>query len=267
MNIYLFELKLYIKSMLIWVVSTFGLMMSFMPFYPNFASDAEAMNAVLANYPEELLKAFGMASGLSLTEIGGYYVFVFTFIQLLLAMQSSNYGFAFLSVEERELTADFLMTKPVSRNKILLSKFLAIFTVMTVTNISVWIGTFLTLDWFGDGKAYDHGNMMVLLSSIVLFQLVFMSIGMIVSVLVKKVRSVLSFSMALAFGMYMLNAVASIIGSDVLALVSPFYHFEPGYILKNGAYNMEYASISIIIIVVSCIGTYFLYNRRNIHSL
>ena len=43
----------------------------------------------------------------------------------MIALQAANYGYSLVSVEERELTADFLLSKPVGRVQILTSKLLA----------------------------------------------------------------------------------------------------------------------------------------------
>lgn len=267
MNIFIYEFKTYIKSILIWVISITTLTIAFMAFYPSFGEDTAALDMILANYPEELLKAFGMATGIPLSSVLGFFVFTFAFIQLCLAIQASNYGFSILSVEERELTADFLMSKPVSRRTILISKFCAAFLALLITNACTWLATYFSLETFSNGNPYSWDNVVVLLSTIVVFQLFFLSVGMLITVLMKRVRSVLSFSMALSFGLYMLNALRSIIGGDVLGLVTPYYHFEPGQILQSGNIDWSLAAISIGITGLSLIFTYLLYNRRNIHSL
>ncbi len=100
MNIFKFELKSYVKSIITWGTTVSLTMMMFMGIYPTFAADASIMDKMLANYPEELLKAMGMLSTVSLSSILGYYSFTMTFTFLLLAIQSSNYGFSILSVEE-----------------------------------------------------------------------------------------------------------------------------------------------------------------------
>lgn len=267
MNIFKYELKMYSKSIMIWSLSIISILVMFMAFYPSMAADAALMDQLLKNYPEELLKAFGMDGTLSLSTVLGYFTFTYVFVQLCVAIQSANYGFHFLSVEERELTADFLMSKPVSRTKIIVSKFLAAFTSLTITNLFIWIGSFGSIILFRDGHDYDPYNLVLLLLSTILFQLFFLSVGMVISVSVKKVHSVLSYSMALSFGLYILNALRSIIGGKILGILSPFYHFEPGYILANGEYDMAMVSISIGVIVVSIIASYVLYLKRNIHSV
>jgi len=267
MNIFLYELKSYRKSVIIWSLSIFGMLLLFMGIFPTFAVDASLMEKMLANYPEEFIKAFGMGGNLPMSTIPGYFNFIFVYMQLCLAIQSSNYGFHFLSVEERELTADFLMSKPVSRKKLLFSKFSAAFIALTIVNIITWIGSFISIELFRGDSEYDISNMILLMSSTVFFQLFFLSVGMLISVSLKKIRSVLAFSMALACGLYIMNALRGVFGGELLGIISPFYHFEPGYILEFGRYNIGKAAISFAVIIISMLISYVLYTRRNIHSL
>jgi len=198
--------------------------------------------------------------------VTGFYGLVFLFCQICLAIQAANYGFSLVSIEERELTADFLLAKPVGRTHILTSKLLSVFTSLTITNLVVWVSSFVTINLVRDGKAYDVNAVVVLLLSIVIFQLFFLTVGLFISLLVKRVRTVTPFSMALAFGMYVLNAFGGMLGDESLELISPFKHFDPNYILKNAAYDMPLAMISVAAILVSIAGSYVLYQRRNIAS-
>lgn len=267
MNIFNYEFKMYRKSIITWVISIGAILLLYMAFYPSFGADVEKMDLLLANYPEELLKAFGMGGTLSLSSVAGFLAFTFTFVQLCLAIQASNYGFSILSVEERELTADFLMSKPVSRNTILFGKFFAALAALTITNTAVWICTYISLALYNNGSEYDAGAVFLLLVSNIFIQLFFMSIGMVISVSVKKVRSVLSFSMALSFGAYMINAIRGILDSQLLGIFTPFYHFDPNTILETGGIDWSLGIISLVFITGSLVATYVLYNNRNIHSL
>jgi ABC-2 type transport system permease protein len=266
MNIYKFELGMYRRSIVVWSLSMIALILMFMSFYQTFAADTQMMEQLMANYPEELLKAFGMGNAMSLSSVLGFFTFIFAFVQLCVAIQASNYGFHFLSVEERELTADFLMSKPVSRTRIILSKFLAAFTALTITNLIIWASAFGSIMLFSGGNEYEAKNLILLLISTTFFQLFFLSVGTVISVSVKKVRSVLSYSMALAFGLYVLNALRAVVGGKTLGVLSPFYHFDPGYILANGEYDTPMVIIDLAVIAVAFAASYYLYLRRNIHS-
>ena len=164
------------------------------------------------------------------------------------------------------MTADFLMAKPVSRVKIITSKFLAALASLTITNLVVWMGSFIAINMYNNKDTFDTQSLILLLLSIIIFQLVFLTIGMFISLMVKRVRTVTPFSMALAFGMYVLNAFGSMLGDDKLEIISPFNHFNPNYIVGNAAYDTPMVMISVAFIIISFIGSYMLYTRRNIHT-
>jgi len=266
-NIFKYEFKMYQKSILIWTINLMLVILLMMVFYPTFGSDVALIDKMLENYPEELLKAFGMSISLSLASVLGYFSFVFAMVQLFVAIQAANYGFSILSVEEREFTADYLMSKPVSRVQILIAKFSAAFLALLFTNITIWITTFVSLNLFSDGNPYDADKIVLLLSTVILFQLFFLTVGMAISVFVRRIRSVLSFSLGLSFGTYILNTVRSIVGGETLGYLSPFYHFDPIKILETGALNIPMVTISCIFILGSLIITFILYKKRDIYSL
>ena len=265
MSIYKHEFRMSSKSVAIWSAAVAALIFIFLSVFPAFAKDAELLNDALSSMPEELLMAFGM-SGIDMASVLGFYGLAFGFVQICLAIQAANYGFSILSVEERDLTADFLLAKPVGRTKILTSKFLAALTGLTITNIVVWASTLVALAAFSGGREYEIGPVLLLLASIAVFQLFFLTVGMVISLLVKRVRSVIPFSMALAFGLYVLNAFAGMLGDVKLELITPFKHFEPNYILSNAAYDIPLVLITVVAIVISLVGSYWLYSRKDMRS-
>jgi ABC-2 type transport system permease protein len=265
MNIYTHEFKMNLKSVITWSVSIAILVLVFMSLFSGFAADTAVLNEALAKFPKELLIAFGMEN-MDFSTVLGYYGLIFLFCQICLAIQAANYGFALVSIEEREMTADFLLAKPVGRTKILTSKLLSALTGLTITNIIIWISSFVFIKIFASGREYEVKPLVLLLLTIVMFQLFFLAVGLVISLLVKRIRSVTPFSMALAFGMYFLNAFGNMIGKDSLEIISPFKHFEPNSILKNGVYDLPMVSISIVVIIVSVAASYVLYSKRNIHT-
>lgn len=265
MNIYLHELKSYTRSILVWSISIFLIILVYLAAFWSIADDLGQVSDLLASFPDELLIAFGMTD-LNFSSILGMFGLVFLFCQVCLAIQASNYGISLVSIEEREFTADFLMAKPVGRSAIMTAKLLAALTALTVTNLSVWASSFLIINFLNDGPPIDTSALVLLLSSIVIFQLFFLSVGILISLLMKRVRSVTPLSMALAFGMYVVSAFGGMLGEDTIDLVSPFKHFEPNAIIQNGAFDLPLVVISLAAILVSIPASYWLYQRRNIAS-
>ena len=263
MNIYKHEFKMNLKSMITWSAAVATLLFIFISLFSSIAVDAELLNEMLAEFPEEFLLAFGM-DGMDFSSILGFFSFAFLFAQICLAIQAAYYGFSLVSIEERELTADFLLAKPVGRTQILTSKLLAALSGLLITNIVVWISSILVIQLFKGDRTYDARSLFLLLLSIFVFQLFFLSVGLIISLLVKKVRNVTPYAMALAFGMYVLSAFGDMLGESKFENITPFKHFDPGYIIEHAAYNLPLVSISLVVIVLSLVGSYLLYARRNI---
>ena len=234
--------------------------------YPGFASDAEALNDVMAQFPEEFLMAFGM-DGLDMSTVLGFYGMLLLFCQICVAIQAANYGVSLVSVEERELTADFLLSKPVARTQIMTSKLLAALTSLAITNLVVCISSFVFINIFRDERPYEIKTLILMLLTLAFMQLFFLSVGLLVSLLMKRVRSVTPLSMGLAFGMYVIDAFGDMLGDDKLGNITPFKHFDANYIAKNGTLDLPLVLISVIVIIISVGGSYFLYAKRNIHSV
>lgn len=267
MNIFKHELMMKKQSILIWSLSLSAFMIFYMAFFPALAKDAVSFDAIMNSFPEEMLQALGIKEGLSMASLMGYFTLTFGMIQLAIAIQSANYGFSILSEEERELTADFLLSKPVSRSTIYFSKFFAAFLSLFVSAIVVGISSLIALRLFNGDESYMLTHVLKLILTVPFFQLLFLSVGMFISLLFKKIRSVLSLSMGLAIGLYVINSVRGIIDNDLLGYISPYYYFEPGVILIDGTYDLKLFGLAIGIIIVSLVGSYLLYNKRDIHSL
>ena len=266
MNIYLHEFKMHLRSVTTWSVAVAVLILVYVSLFSSFADQAEMLNKTMANFPQQLLTAFGL-NGVDLSTVLGYFGFVFLFAQICLAIQAANYGFSLVSIEEREWTADFLLAKPVKRTRILTSKLLAAISGLTITNLVVWISSFAFINLFKGDRTYETTPLLLLLLSIVVFQLFFLNVGMVISLLVKRIRNVMPYSMALGFGMYVLSVFGDMLGKSILEKITPFKHSEPNYIIQHGAYDLTLVLISASVIVISLAGSYVLYTRRDIPSV
>ncbi len=265
-NIYKHEFRMRVKSILTWSAALIIMGLVFFSIFPAFADQAAVLNEALTRFPPEFLAAFGMDK-VDLSTILGYYSFIFLFFQICLAIQAGNYGFGLVSIEETELTADFLLSKPVSRAQILLSKLVAALTSLALTDLVMWVSSVGFIHLFRAGRTYEARTLVVLLLSIVLFQWFFLSVGLIVSLLVKRVRSVTPYSLGLGFGMYVLSAFSGMLGDVKLELITPFKHFDPSYIIQHGAYDAPLVLLNVTVTVIALAASYRLYLRRDIPAV
>ena len=265
-NIYLHELSARTRSVIVWSVATAALVFVFSSLFPGFSSQAATLKEIFARMPPALLAAFGM-QGTDMSTPLGFYGFVFVFVQLCLAIQAGNYGFGLVSIEESELTADFLMSKPVSRGSIMTSKLLAAATGLVITNLVVWAITFASFGLFMKGQSYAVGTLVLVLAGIIIFQLFFLGVGLVISLFVRRVRSVTPYSLALGFGMYFLSAFSGVLAEAKLEYITPFKHLDPAAIVRNAALDTRLVLPDIAVSLVAVAVSYWLYLRRDIQAV
>lgn len=265
-TIFAHELAMSWRSVVAWSVAIAALLVLYLSMFSSLAADTELLNTMLSRFPPALLAAFGMTR-VNLATVLGYFSLVFLLIQLCLAIQAANYGFGLVSVEEREWTADFLLAKPVARPQIMTSKLLAALVGLAVTNAATWISSYGLLELFRGDKPYDVHLLAMVLLTIAPFQLFFLAAGLVISLLVKRVRNVVPFSMALAFGLYVLNVFGDMLGESVLEKVTPFRHFDARHIISGAAYDAPLVAVSVAVSVACLVASYVLYVKRDIPAV
>lgn len=265
-SIYRHEFFARLKSALIWSFGTAALILVFSSFFSLFADQAALMDQMLAKFPPELRGAFGMDK-MNLASVLGFFSFIFLFVQLCLAIQASNYGFGLVSIEESELTADFLLTKPVSRMQVMTSKLLAAASSLLITNLVIWLCSIIAVQSFRGEHEFEMSTLILLLSSVIPFELFFVGVGLVISLLVKRVRSVTPYALGLGFGAYVLSAFSGVLGEVALEYLTPFRHLDAALIVKQGAYDLPLLLLNVGVTVVTIAASYWLYIRRDIPAV
>lgn len=265
-TIFIHEFRARLKSVITWSLSVAALLGIYFSFFSAFADQAETINEAMKNFPPEMITAFGL-DRMNLSSVLGYFSLVFLFVQLCLAIQAANYGVGLVSVEEAELTADFLMSKPVSRMQVMISKLLAAFTGLTITNAVVWMGSFLAINASRGEREYDTATLVLILASVVIFQLFFLSVGLLISLLVKRVRSVTPYGLGLGFGAYVLNAFGGLLGDVKLELITPFKHLDVAYIVQHQSFDTPLVMLNVAVTILALAVSFWLYVRRDIPAV
>jgi ABC-2 type transport system permease protein len=265
MNIFFHELKAYRKSTIIWSISLIMIVALFMSLFPAFSKDVVEFKKLLEGYPEPIRKALGMDLN-TLFTILGFYCYALTFITLCAAIQAMNIGISIVSKEVREKTADFLLTKPVTRSKVLTAKLMAALASIIITNIIYFAGaSFMTFQVKTDDFSF---NTFFLLSLTIFFiQLMFLAMGIIISVLVRKIKSVLTVSLATIFAFYFLGAISATSGDEAKRYISPFKYFDTAQIIEKSSYEASFLIVGAVIMILFIAVSYLLYTKKDIHAV
>jgi ABC-2 type transport system permease protein len=262
MNILLHELRAYRKSTIIWTISLIAIVSLFLSFFPSFTKDTEEFSKLLEGYPAALREAFGINLD-NFFSILGFYCYGLSFVTLCGAVQAMNLGTSIVSKEVREKTADFLLTKPVTRTVVLTNKLLAALISILITNIFYLTAAILLA--YQVATEEFNVRIFILLSLTVLFvQLIFLALGIIISVMVQKIKSVLTVSLATVFAFYFLGMFSA---DEAKRYLSPFKYFDTTYIIEQSGYEASFLITGAIVMITAIGGSYFIYAKKDIHSV
>lgn len=265
MNLYLREFKTSLKSLFVWCISVLITLVFMMSIYPTFANDSAKFDQLLSSFPEEVLKAFGLST-MNFGEILQFYSYIMTFMFLVAAIYAINLGINALSKEENDKTAEFLLTKPISRTKIITYKLLAALTDIIIYNFVVFIGSYGVLEMVK--KDNYNFNVFVLISiGMFLLQLLFLAFGFLLSVLTKKSDSVISISLGTVFAFYGISLLSGIFEDKQWVLfLTPFKYYDSIEIVSNGVINSSFLILTFILVALSIAITYIKYLKRDINT-
>ncbi|MFD0590385.1 ABC transporter permease subunit [Paenibacillus sp. GCM10027627] len=263
MNMYWHELRMYRGTMIGWTVALAGMAVMFMSMYPAFAEDAEQVQDMMKSLPEAVIQAVGLQID-GVATLLGFYSYIFLNIALCGAIQAMQLGTSIVSKETREKTADFLLTKPVTRGAVLTSKGLAALTVLAVTNV-FYFGVSALMAYSVQRESFSFDTFALINGSLFGLQLMFLAIGFAAALLFPRLKTVLPLSLGSVFGFFMLSAVSEWTGDGPLRYVTPFQYFERSYIVEHGAYEPAFL-IAGAVMVAGCIGFSFVrYLKRDVH--
>lgn len=264
MNIYFQELKYYRRSSLIWIsVFVFGIL-GYMSLFNAFTGDVNATMKILANLPEAVRAAVGLRLETFFT-IFGFFGYVLTYLWLIGSIQAMNLGIGILSKEISGKTADFLLSKPVSRVKVLTSKLLAALTLITITNLFFVATAYTSALIFSDDPFADKSFILIALTMFIV-QVLFLALGYLIAVVVPKIKSVLAYSLPIVFGFFIVGLLDSLLGIETIRVITPFKYFDTQYILDHGFYDIKYLIVELVVIVVCIVVAYAVYSRKDIQA-
>ena len=118
------ELKINLKSFIIWTSILIGLFLVVFLVYPSIVSseNMKMMDEMMKIFPEEMLKAFNMDISTIDSAFGWLKTEGFVFVLLITGIYSGILGSNILLKEESDKTIEYLNSVPITRKKIVTNK-------------------------------------------------------------------------------------------------------------------------------------------------
>lgn len=258
------EFRRGLKPLLIWCLVMAGLILITLSVYTSMAEQQQQLQQLLDTYPESIKKAFGM-NELDMGSLLGFYgVEVYMMVTLIGSVYAALLAAPMLVKEENDKTAEFLLTKPVTRTRIVSEKLLAVAVNLLLFNAAMALASVAGFRFAPEGE-WDEGTFLQLVAGALLLHAVFASVAFLLSAVLRKSRNILAASLGLVFMSYFLGLVSSL-SEDLkfLKYVSFFKYVDAADILSNGALGPVHILILAAVSAV-CIGSaYARYLRKDI---
>ena len=258
------ELRINLKSFLIWLIvliSIFGIVFIMYPSIMN-SENIKNMEELIKIFPEEMLKMFNMDITSLTSAFGWLKTEGFVLILLIIGMYSAILGSNILLKEENDGTIEYLYAKPISRNKIITSKIL-----VGMFYIILMISIILLFNLVGLSLIEDFDLKLFLLLSIspILICIPIFFISMIISCIFNKTKKTIGISIGIVFISYFLMIISNL--SDTTEFFKYFSIYslgDPRNIILNNNISFLNIIICIFVSLVFIFGIYKIYSRKEL---
>lgn len=263
MNIFIVEMKAHRKGLIIWAFGIILMVAGGMGKYVALASTGESIKDLMAEMPKSMQAIMGIGT-FDLSKASGFYGVLFLYLVLMATVHASMLGADIISKEERDKTAEFLMVKPISRNKIITSKLLAATMNILIFNIIALVSSIIIVGKYSKGEAVN-ADIVVLMIGMFILQLMFMFIGTAIAAANKNPKAATGISTAVLLMTFILS-IAVDMNSKIenLKYFTPFKYYDAKNLMYGGGFQSSFVILSIIIISVMVSITYIFYKKRDL---
>ena len=255
------EMRQGILSLAIWTGSIAFLMVICIVMFPEMKGQMEDVSDMFASMGS-FTAAFGM-DRLSFGTLTGFYAIECgNILGLGGAFYAALTGITALAKEEKEHTAEFLLTHPVTRTGIVSAKLASVLFQITVMNVLILAISLISILFIDEEIPWKE--LLLFHLAYYLLQLEIGGICFGISAFLR--RSGLGIGLGLACLMYFLNLIANISESaEFLKYITPFGYADGADIVTEEALNGTMVAVGVSLAVIGIAAAYWKYNRKDIH--
>ena len=255
------ELKQGFKTLAIWTASIGFLIAICLFLFPEMKGEMDNVSDMFSSMGS-FTAAFGMDRLNFGTLIGFYAVECGNILGLGGAFFASLIAVSALAKEEKERTAEFLLSHPVSRVSVISSKLAALVVQIVVMNVVIFALSAACIAIIGEEPAWKEICLLHLAYFLLQLELAGICFGL--SAFLR--RGSLGIGLGIAAMMYFLNIIANISEkAEFLKFITPFGYAEGADIVSNGSLDGKLILIGMAFALVGVAAAYFWYSRKDIH--
>lgn len=254
------EMKRGRLAFLIWTLGIASMIIVCMVLYPEMKQQMDEVTEMFSNMGG-FTAAFGM-NQVNFGEVMGFYaVECGNILGLGGAFYAALLGIMALSKEEKEHTAEFLLTHPVSRLQIVVEKWLACIVQLLLMNgiiVAISVTSFAAI-----GEDMEEKAFVILHLAFLVMQLEIMSVCFGISAFIRG--SGMGAGIGLATVLYFLNIIRNISEkAEGLKYVTPFAYADASDIVADVAVDEKLLMLGVVYGVIGVLAAVIYYRRKDI---
>lgn len=264
MNIFIREMRAHRKSLIFWSLGIFLTIVSGMGKFSYYVESGQSITELISTIPKTLRAMMGFGD-FDVTKASGFYGMLFLYLMMIVTIHASMLGANIIAKEERDKTTEFLMTKPVSRVRIVTEKLLAALVNVIVLNLVTLIFSITIVGNYSRGEDITH-DILVLMAGMFIAQLMFLFIGTGIASISKNPKSSASVATTVLLVTFILSVTVDMNSSlEGLKYLTPFKYFDAADLMYGGGLKPVFVALSVVIIAVMASITYVFYKKRDLN--
>lgn len=261
MTLMLFELKRNRLSLAVWTAAIALLLLVCLAIFPDMKGQVNELNTAfssMGSFTEafgmdqlnfgELMRFYGLECG-NILGIGG-------------AFFAAYIGVNALAGEEKNRTAEYLLTHPVSRSRVVFEKLACVLCHILILNAVSMLTSLIAVRAIGE--SLQMKEFLLLHAAYLLLQAEIAAVCFAVSAALR--RSGIGAGLGLAAVLYFLNLIANISeDAEWLKYITPFGYAEAADIITNAEIALLPAFIGCCVTAAAALAAFIIYNKKDIY--
>ena len=260
MTLFIHELKQNKTALIIWSTVISFMLGVCIVIYPEMSEQMVEINDMFADMGS-FTAAFGMDK-LNFGEFLGYFgIECGNVLGIGGAFFAAIAGISALAKEEKDHTAEFLLSHPVSRTRIITQKLASVISQVIIMNLAICCVTFASILCIG--VEADMAKVTLLLLSYLIMQLEIAMITFGISAYLRS--SGIGIGLGIPVVLYFMNIMANLTEDlKFLKYITPFGYTDGADIIADGTLKLEYIAIGALFTVIAVIAGYVKYSKKDI---
>lgn len=238
-NLLIRELRFNNRSFILWTLVICILIAVTMSVFPTFIANQSKVMGMINLIPKPALEFKGVSNINDLNSVLGFYSINNTIYMMVLgSIFSMVLSCNILLKEEYNKTAEYLLTRPLTRKSVFVTKLMVtVFQVLLLNIIAALIG-YISMRLVDEGN-FSRNSYIILSFYTFLLNLLFAAIGIFLSTIVRKPKPITTLGIGVVLFFYFLFTISKIpSGIQEIGYLSPFKFMRTDVLAENYSINL-----------------------------